>query len=205
MEKLLKSIKVVLDLPQADVEIIHTLGGMTNINYLVAINDERYIVRVPGNGTGSFIKRKEEEENLKLTAALGINPKHIYFNVESGLKITKEISDANTLTPQTANVSETMQMVASVFTKLHSSPIPMNNRFDLFSLIKRFEMLVLQEHVQKFQGYEEVKKAVVALKVYYESLVVEECPSHIDPSYTNFILRGHRRFVFDRLGVQWNV
>ena len=190
MEKLTELIKEVLQLPEAEVEIISTLGGMTNINYLASINSNRYIVRVPGNGTGDFINRREEKVNLELAAALGINPEHIYLNVESGLKITREIKDAKTLTPQTAKNDETMRMVTETFQKLHRSTSKMNNRFELFTLMDKYEMLALRENAQFFNGHEEVKEDVMSLKSYYQSLAVEECPSHIDPSYTNFILCG---------------
>ena len=190
MEKLPELIKEVLHLPQAEVEIIETLGGMTNINYLVSINTKNYIVRVPGNGTEDFINRKEEKENLELSAALGINPEHIYLNVENGLKITKKIENAKTLTAQTAKDSETMKMVTDIFKKVHRSNARMNNRFELFTLMKKFELLALNEDAETFKGYAEVKEDIMSLKLDYQSLEVEECPCHIDPSYTNFIVCG---------------
>ena len=103
MEKLVDLIRDALQLPDAKIENIETTGGMTNLNYLVTIDSNNFIVRIPGNGTEDFIDRRVEKENLEFASLLGINPELRYFNLESGLKITKRIVNAITLTPAIAN------------------------------------------------------------------------------------------------------
>ena len=183
-------IKEALGLPEAEVEIISELGGMTNVNYLVSINSERYIVRVPGNGTEDFINRREERRNLDLATTLLINPEHIFFDVDSGLKITRNIKNAKLLTPEIAKKEETLKMVSDVFRKLHCSTIQMTNRFELFNLMDNYERLAIGAKAQLYNGYQYVKADILSLKLHYDSLAVEQCPSHIDPSFTNFIICG---------------
>ena len=37
------------------------LAGLTNVNHLVAVGDDRYVLRLPGEGTGEYINRADEE------------------------------------------------------------------------------------------------------------------------------------------------
>ena len=44
------------------------LGGMTNVNYLINIGGEAFVLRLPGKGTDKFINREREELIYKLVA-----------------------------------------------------------------------------------------------------------------------------------------
>ena len=37
------------------------LAGLTNINHLVVVGDDRFVLRLPGEGTSEYINRAEEE------------------------------------------------------------------------------------------------------------------------------------------------
>ena len=190
VENLAKLVREVLQSPEAEVKNIIKMGGMTNMNYQVTINSRNYVVRLPGNGTGEFINRKEEKDNLEFSYTLGINPELLYFDVETGLKITEKIVDATTLTKDLAKKAEVMAKVIQVFQTLHTSKVQMKNRFDLFRLMNGYEQLAFAEKVTFFDGFEEVKKDVMALKEYYKAMKVEEAPCHIDPTCANFIRDG---------------
>lgn len=188
MEKLADIIREALQLPNAEVKNIRTTGGMTNLNYLVSIDSASYVVRFPGNGTEDFINRIEEKENLELGSALGINPELRYFDVNTGLKITKKIKNARTVTQQIAKNEEVMKNITSIFRKLHNSNKVMQNQFKLFELMTTYEKLGVEAGTQLFEGFEEVKENLLSLKEYYKTLVIEEVPCHIDPACSNFIL-----------------
>jgi len=176
-----------LQIREDEVESIEKIGGMTNLNYLVKINGEDYVVRVSGNGTEDFINRKEEKKNLEYASLLGLNPELIYFNTDTGFKITRKIPNAITLTRDLAKKEDTMKKVVEVFRTLHHSKIMMTNRFELFKLMERYEKLALAENVAFFDGFEEVKNDVIALKERYGILKVGESSCHIDPACGNFI------------------
>ena len=188
MEHLVEIIREALDLPNAEIKNIGTSGGMTNLNYLVSIDSVSYIVRVPGNGTEDFINRIEEKENLELSSALGINPKLRYFDVDTGLKVTKKIDNARTVTEEIAKTEEMMKSVTVILRTLHNSNKVMKNRFKLFELMTIYEELGVGAGAQLFEGFEEVKENIRVLKKHYETLVIENVPCHIDPACSNFIL-----------------
>lgn len=99
-EKFVSMVQKALQKPAAVVENLGIIGGMTNLNYLVDVDGKSYVVRIPGHGTSSLIDRAREIQNLKLGSALGINPELVYFNIESGMKITETIEDARPLTKE---------------------------------------------------------------------------------------------------------
>ncbi|KXH81867.1 choline/ethanolamine kinase family protein [Sporosarcina sp. HYO08] len=187
LAKVIEIIRQSIQMPDASIEIIKRVGGMTNINYLITIDAREYIVRIPGKGTGALVNRQEEMENLQLATTLGINPQLFYFNDVSGFKITEKITGAVTLTPALAGLDSMMEKVAALFQKLHRAEVHMNNQFDLFALIETYERLVKEVNVPLFRHYEKVKEDLFKLKTLYESFTIQETPCHIDPSYTNFI------------------
>ncbi|QUW21048.1 phosphotransferase [Sporosarcina sp. Marseille-Q4063] len=188
MEKLIDLIREALQLPDAKIENIETTGGMTNLNYLVTIDSADFIVRIPGNGTEEFIDRRIEKENLEFASSLGINPELRYFNLETGLKVTKKIVNATTLTPTIASEEKTMVKIAEIFRTVHNSNRSMSNRFELFEMMANFEELALEAGAEFFDGFDEVKKDINTLQQYFDDLKIKEVPCHIDPACSNFII-----------------
>ena len=45
------------------------LAGLTNVNHLVSVGDDRYVLRVPGEGTGEYINRVNEEVAARSAAS----------------------------------------------------------------------------------------------------------------------------------------
>lgn len=186
-------IQQVLEVPSDEIRNIKPFGGMTNLNYSACIGSEEYVVRVPGAGTEAFINRAEEKENLDLGAALGINPEQLYFNTETGLKITKMIPNAETLTPCMTKQEDVMEMVTSILRTLHYAELTMKNTFDLFGLMEKYENIARDANGVFFDRFEQVKSKVYAIREYYETLSVEYAPTHIDAFYENFITSGKEK------------
>lgn len=194
MEKLIYHIKEALQLPNAEITNICLAGGMTNLNYLVTIDSTQYIVRVPGNGTQAIINRKKEKDNLELASKIGINPELRYFNIETGLKITRKVENATTVTPEIAKREKTLGKVAEVFKALHFCREEMSNDFKLFELIRLYEQLALQAGAKFYEGFVEVKEVTVSLQQCYEALNIRVVPCHIDPACSNFIFNEEGDF-----------
>lgn len=189
MENTIKQhIQDALQVPKAQISNIKQAGGMTNLNYSVAINSKSYIVRIAGKGTDKLIDREVEKRNLELASSLGINPKLYYFNLESGLKITKEIAGAQTFTAEIAKEEMILQEVVSIFRRLHHSNKVMEERFRLFELMVYYEELAKQAAAHFYEGYEAVKEDIQTLHKRYENIKVKEVPTHIDPAFSNFIV-----------------
>lgn len=175
-----------LQLPHAVVKNLGIIGGMTNFNYLVEVDEEEYVIRIPGNGTSSLIDRTQELQNLKLGSAIGINPELIYFNVENGLKITQRIIDARPITEAEMNKA-LIEKVAHIFQKLHGTTEKMITKFQLFTLMDTYEALAFNAGSDFYDGFQEVKMEVQMLQHKYKLTPVQLSPCHIDPALSNFL------------------
>src|SRR5690625_2857921 len=164
-----------------------TPGGMTNDSYFVTINEQRYVVRIPDKGTDQLINRKNEKENLIFSSNLGINPNLIYFDIDTGVKITEKIKSPTSLTPILAKDEYVIKNVISIFKQLHEANTMMNNRYELFDLIDQYENLVKSENDFIMEKILPLKTKVIMLKEIYESFHIIETPCHIDAACSNMI------------------
>ena len=70
LESLKELVSECLNVDIKQVKHIAAIGGMTNKNYKVMIDDQNYVLRVPGNGTEKMISRVDE---IKNAAGRGFN------------------------------------------------------------------------------------------------------------------------------------
>ena len=115
---------------------------MTNKNYTVMISGEKYILRIPGNGTENMINRFNEKHNSMLANELSIDTDILYFDELSGIKISKLIEDAENYKFSTAKREDIMDMTTSILRKLHNSNMEFKNTFNVFDEIIKYEEIL---------------------------------------------------------------
>ena len=116
----------------------------------------------------------KSKKNLEIGVQLGINPEHIYFHAKTGVKITRMIPGATTLTPSDTKEEKTMEKVTNVLRKLHSSNVQMGNQFKLYDLMEHYEKNAREANAQFYPQFEEAKKEVERVKSAYDELPKEE-------------------------------
>lgn len=172
---------------------ISPIGGMTNKNYKLQIDDKLYVLRIPGNGTEEMISREEEVKNAVYANKIGVDAELVYFNEKTGIKISKFIDNAETLTPEAAKKQSSMKMVIDVIKKLHNSKLPMNTTFDIYDKIEKYEELLKKVDGNNFDDYYEVKDNVLYLKTIANKLDIKLVPCHNDLVSENFVKSGDER------------
>lgn len=186
-----------LDITQDEINSIDPVGGMTNKNFKVNINNENYILRIPGNGTEEMISRNSEKYNSLIANRLDIDTDILYFNEENGLKISKYIENAETINPKTAKREDNMKAVTNILKKLHNSNANFESKFDVFSKIDDYEMLLKECNGKNFDDYITVKEKVVSLNKILEDIGVENVPCHNDTVAENFVKDDKRMYLID--------
>lgn len=180
-------ISSVLDIDKANINDVIPAGGMTNKNYKVIIKGESYILRVPGLGTEEMISRNNEMENSNLASLKGYNAETLYFNQDSGIKITKFIEGAETLTGASAKKEENMKLVTSILRELHNSDMNMVNIFNPFEELLKYEDILKGNTVKYYDEYKETRERVFCLDGLMKEYGSELVPSHNDTVPENFI------------------
>lgn len=179
----------ILDIDCIDIDKIEVLGGMTNKNYLVIINNKKYVLRVPGQGTKEMINRYSEKINAKEAAKLGVDKELTYFNSETGIKISEYIEGAETLNPETSKKIENIKLTTSLLRKLHNSNIKLENKFDVYKEIVKYEDLINDKELlyKKYKNYKENRENIFKLEKILKENGLEIKSCHNDTVPENFI------------------
>ena len=176
-----------LDLEISSIKNISPIGGMTNKNYKFVLDKESYVLRVPGNGTSKMISRTDEIKNAAFAHEIGVDAELIYFNEESGVKISKFIENAQTLSPEGAKNPYTMKKICNILNLLHQCGRKMENEFNVYEKINEYECLVDELQGEYYEDYKQVKQQVLQLEDLITQLDVELVPCHNDTLAENFI------------------
>ena len=177
-------IKEVFHCQECDILNIRMLKkGMTNHSFIFECLGEKYIIRIPGEGTGELIDRHHEAQAYQTIEPYHICEKPVYINAQNGYKITRFIENIRVCNPQDAEqVHQCMQKLRA----FHELNLQVNYSFDLFGKINYYENL-RQGTSSIHEDYSQVKANVFSLKPYIQSHILKKCLCHIDSVPDNFL------------------
>ena len=160
--------------------------GMTNKSFLFEVSGAKYIFRIPGEGTDHLINRQEEHAVYQVISDLRLSDKLIYFNPETGVKITQyESTSRNADAMNIDDVKKCMQVART----LHSSSISVPHRFDFRERIAHYEDLAKAAHGILFEDYEDVKTHMMELLAVLDAMELPSSLTHIDLVPDNFLIK----------------
>lgn len=173
---------------------IHTLKkGMTNRSFIFTVNNKRYIMRIPGEGTDKLIDRKEEYDVYQRVKKEPYTEKILYLNPDSGYKISEFLEDTRN---SDANNIQDVKKSMSVLRKFHNQNYQVDHTFDLWKQIDFYESL--RKTASTYRDYEEIKDRVLKLKPFIEDNVTKWSLCHIDANYDNFLIdQNNNVFLID--------
>ena len=177
-------LKIELD----QIQGIEPIGGMTNKNYKVTINNINYVLRIPGTGTTELINRSNEYENAKFAFDTKVDAELIYFSKETGIKVSKFIENATTQTPKSAKKYKTMLQTTSILRRLHKIEKKMPTDFDIYFEINKYDKLISKYNITPYNNYKETKDIVLNFKNILNDIGFEITPCHNDLVAENFIV-----------------
>ncbi len=174
------------------------LGGLTNLVYRISTEENDYCLRIPGEGTESYIDRAVEKHNAKVAERAGVSPEVFFFS-EDGLMLTQYLNDSETMSGEKFQSDENaVREAGKAFSRLHNCGENFKFRFEVFSMINEYlDLLAQGESVELPDGYHETvdqsKSVQTVLMDNPENLV----PSHCDPLCENFIKQSDKMWIVD--------
>ncbi|MBE5956545.1 MAG: hypothetical protein E7253_08835 [Lachnospiraceae bacterium] len=169
---------------------ISKMGGLTNRTYLVeAVTSDKYVVRLPGEGTEKIINRKDEKVSTELACQIGIDARLYYFDENTGVKISKYIDNSQTMNSEMLKIENNIIHVANILNKLHSSDIDTEVSFDVIDMAETYEHFIKENNGFFYDDYQEVKGYINTIKLEYMPSV-EKKPCHNDPLCENWVLQN---------------
>ena len=157
--------------------------GMTNRSFSFTCRGDKYIMRIPGEGTDSLINRRQEAAVYNAIQGHDLCDSPLYLNPDNGYKITRYL--ANSRTGDANNEADLIRMVDKL-RDFHSLRLEVAHSFPLFDQIQRYEDL-RENTPSAYSDYLTTKRAVFSLKEYIDAQEKSFCLTHIDAVPDNFL------------------
>ena len=180
---ILDIIKSAFNLQNTDIELIPLKQGMTNDSFIFSINNERYIIRVPGVNTEKIINRHEEYDVYQAIKDEEFVEPIVYIDRDKGYKISKFIENSHTVNPKDWNE---INACLKRLKEFHNQSHRVEHYFDVFEHINYYESLM--PNASKYEDYKETKKNIESLEPIIENLVKDWTLCHIDAVCDNFLV-----------------
>ena len=198
IDEVVDALKNIPDFEGIDPNKISRLGGLTNLVHKVEMDKQSVVVRIPGPGTEEYINRSIEVHNAKVAAKVGVSPKVIYANADSGIMITETVQNIETMSPDLFKErKEAPKRAGLALAKLHNSGETFEFRFELFSMIDEYLAILSTKNVDFPDGYHEVVNAARPIKELLEKANLPLAPCHCDPLCENFLDDGNIMWIVD--------
>jgi len=171
-------------------------GGLTNENYLVEADGERYVMRLPGASTDLLsIDRANEVHNTKAAAETGIGPRVLEHLPDLDVMVLEFIPGA-TMSAETLQSVHMARRMAESFRRLHSASRFLRD-FNMFRLIETYLGIVAEHQVTIPHGYRDRLPVVAEIEraVSVHALPAVSC--HNDLLSENFIDDGAALRIVD--------
>lgn len=165
------------------VDITVLKKGMTNRSFLFSCKGNKYIMRIPGEGTQQIINRKQEAQVYKAIENKGLCDNTVYLNPDTGYKITKFLEGVRVCDPY--NISDLNKCMKKL-RDFHDMGLKVAHEFNVFEQIEFYEKL-WDGRASAYRDYQETKKNVLSLKTYIMEHVSTYCLTHIDAVPDNFL------------------
>jgi len=171
------------------VRVLPLSGGLTNENYLVEADGERYVMRLPGASTELLaIDRANELYNARAAARNGIGPTVLEHLPLLDVMVLEFIEGPTMSAP--ALQSERMaRRMAESFKRLHAAPRFLK-AFDMFRLIEEYLRIVEEHEVRIPPDYRQRLPLVAEIERAVRVGALPSVSCHNDLLCENFIDDG---------------
>lgn len=157
--------------------------GMTNRSFLFCCQGQKYIMRIPGEGTDQLISRPQEAAVYGAIRGKGLCDDPVYLNPENGYKVTRYIENVRCCDPDR---EEDLRICMKKLRAFHDMALEVPHSFDIFEKIDFYESL-WEGAPSVYRDYETTKQHVLELRPFIEAHVQRRVLTHIDAVPDNFL------------------
>lgn len=176
---------------------IERLAGLTNRNYKVTLGGDRFVLRIPGEGTSEYINRRHEAVAARIAADAGVNAELLFFDESDGLMLTRFIDGAATMNAERFRDLGSVSRAAKAFRRMHDCGRSFATQFELFQKMDEYLDYLRKRDARIPDGYAEVQREAEAVRSALASRPAPLRPCHCDPLAENFLDTGQRIFIID--------
>ena len=174
----------VFDCRAEDITQIEVLKkGMTNRSFLFSAGGDKYIMRVPGEGTDKLIDRRREAEVYRVISGKGLCDDPVYIDPDTGYKITRYLRGVRVCDP--GSEKDLIRCMRKL-RQFHEMKLEVGHDFDIFGQIDFYESL-RGGRPSVYRDYQRTKERVLSLRPFIEAHACAKVLTHIDAVPDNFL------------------
>lgn len=164
--------------------------GLTNENYTISRNGERFVIRIPNEDSTRLlgINRSAEFRALEAVKTLGIGPEVVHFDPSSGVMISRYI-DGRKISSEAmkseSNIARTTKLLKAVH-QLEAIPFSFSPYDDIVNRIA----VARKREIRLPEGLGELEKKLEEIRQEREKDTSARGLCHNDPFYNNFLDDG---------------
>ncbi len=173
--------------------------GMTNRSFLFSCKGNRYIMRIPGEGTDRLIDRRQEALVYQTIAGKNISDTVAYMDPKNGYKITSFLDGARVCDPfDSEDTKKCMQRLRA----FHEMELIVGHSFDLFGQIGFYRSL-WGETPSAYQDHQETTAHVLSLRPFIDAHAGKKVLTHMDAVPDNFLFVKKEDGTEDLILIDW--
>lgn len=167
--------------------------GMTNRSFLFEVPvsgieqagtaKEKFIMRIPGEGTDQLIDRAHEADVYKAISGKGLCDDPVYINPKNGYKITKFLNGIRNCDPKS---EDDLIRCMRKLKEFHEMKIQVGHKFGIFGQIKFYQSL-WNGTGSMYEDHKQTTENVFKLKRFIDGQKKICCLTHIDAVPDNFL------------------
>jgi thiamine kinase-like enzyme len=180
--------------PGRDVTIDELGGGITNRNFKISLDGERYVLRLGGKDTELLGIDRDVEHAASLAAAqAGVGPEVVAFVEPEGWLVTRFV-EGRPAPPEELATGEGLAEVVAALHRIHDGP-PIAGAFDSFRVVEAYRDTAAERGVPIPTAYADA--SAVAARIEAARRNESQRPCHNDLLNANFIRGGDRLWIVD--------
>ena len=167
---------------------ISELDGITNTSYVVNLNDDKYVLRIPGDNP-DVINRKSEKQNTLKAQEYGLTLPYLIFDEDTGLKISKFFDIYTYKSSDFKNENMRKEAFKKLF-DLHNSDLIFENNFSPLNVFN--EIADISNPLEK-----EAREVGFRLVKKIKDIGINNSPCHHDLYSGNFVIHKDQTYLID--------
>jgi thiamine kinase-like enzyme len=171
-------------------------GGLTNTNYLVDAEGDRYVVRIPGASTELLaVDRENERHNAAAASATGVSPRIVEVLEDLDVMVI-EFVEGTTMSSERLRSPAMAPRIAASLRRLHAGPRFLKD-FDMFRLTERYLRVCGERDFRIPDGFDDHRGQVAEIERALDASPLPSVPCHNDLLAENYIDDGAQLWIVD--------
>ncbi len=158
--------------------------GLTNRSFSFSVRGERYIMRVPGEGTSEYLDRKWEGRIYELIRGRGFCDDNVYFDPETGYKISRWLENCRVCDDEDPeDIREAMRLARA----FHGLGLAEGPRLNVYDAIQEFEDLWIDK-ASRYRDYQKIRQSLWDMQPFIGRCRHASCTTHGDLNPDNILI-----------------